>query len=112
MSPDWLELPLPMTAEPIELTWRAWFDRITSDLGVPSRIFQGSDGSSSYAKEPHHPNLEFIKEARKVVERALLKAAEENFPEWFWDRLFISSPRGAVYIRRKAPKLPTITWEE
>lgn len=46
--------------------------------------------------------------ARIFEKHCLMPLMEQCFPEWFWETLFICSPRGKAMIRSKNPKIPQL----
>lgn len=83
------------------------FDAIAKNLGVPQRVFAGASGDSISSALIEHDQRRIDKlrtflEAN-VLQPMIRKHLEKEFPEMFWEPIFLLSPRGRMMVRRKEP---------
>ena len=90
-------------------------EQICASLGVPRRVFEGSSDPDFRAYFEAREKMYEWRDARirawaeKATKHIVQQIVEKGFPELFWEPVFLCSPRGRMYRRRKEPKIK-IMW--
>lgn len=87
---------------------------LAAQFGVPERVLRGEADplltSTMWKQQADKVEQQVRELVYAVVNPVIDKVVEDHFPEWYWEPMFLCSPRGRLMKRRKEPYKPRIEW--